>query len=344
MKNATLILFYILIIIGCNQSQNKNKVSDKGKSEINKENHCIIPPEILNYINDHSEFEIVEKKDLKLLEKYKYDTDISCLLITYGDFNNNGYEDFAIILRYKGYKSIGYINYDFPFLVIFNDFKQEIKPNLLYKTGFYKEDVVKTVIYDQFDEGIFSFIQKDRLCGKDVINIVIPEKSIFRIIWDDVEKTYFYYNSSDDFSCDNTSQSISQIMQNKLSTPEEVTDYLIFTKDTQGELQINTEILDYISETTTRENSNYLLALERFQQKTYSNRGDWSSDDFVKIQAYIFNTTYPLRKKYWIDNVPEWYGGKPEQLLGSRSNWMDNNYYGLPMLEKYTIDFIRNYW
>ena len=138
---------------------------------------------------------------------------------------------------------------------------------------------------------------------------------------------------------------ISLLMEENLFSPEKVVDNLIFTKDKNDNLQINKEILDYISKNTTRENSTYLIALENYIVKyRYTYREVWGSENFSKILAYIFNTTYPLRKKYWADKFNEWYGGKPEELLGSGSYWQENNYYGLPRLEEYERDFRITYW
>ena len=137
--------------------------------------------------------------------------------------------------------------------------------------------------------------------------------------------------------------SIEDLLQENKSTPEKVVDELIFTKDKNDSLQINTEILDYISKTTTRENNAYLFSLENYAYKN-RNREHWKISDRAKIGAYIFNTTYPLRKKYWADKFDEWYGGKPEELLGSGSYWQENNYYGLPKLEEYERDFRITYW
>ena len=122
-------------------------------------------------------------------------------------------------------------------------------------------------------------------------------------------------------------------------SPENTVDNLIFTRDKSDSLQINTEILDYISKNTNRENSAYLFALEDYGKKSRESIG-WSIDEFSKIKAYIFNTSYPLRKKYWNDKFDEWYNGKPENFLGSRGMWEENNYYGLPKLEEYVRDFI----
>ena len=136
---------------------------------------------------------------------------------------------------------------------------------------------------------------------------------------------------------------INYLIQKNKSTPKKVVDNLIFTKDKNDSLQINTEILDYISKNTTRENSTYLIALENYGEK-YKYSEYWSSDEISKIKAYIYNTTYPLRKKYWADKFDEWYSGKPENYLGDGLSWKKKNYYGLPKLEEYVDDFRSTYW
>ena len=78
------------------------------------------------------------------------------------------------------------------------------------------------------------------------------------------------------------------LLSKNSSTPEKVVDNLIFTKDENNSLQINKEILDYISKNTTRENSGYLVALENYIIKyRYTYREVWGSENFSKI-IYIF--------------------------------------------------------
>ena len=131
------------------------------------------------------------------------DSDISTFgsICEPGDFNQNGNEYIAIILRYKGYKNEAYHNYVFPFLIIFNDYKNGIKPTIIYKTGDYSDESEKTVIYDQFDEGIFSYIEKDKVCDKEVVKIILPEKSSFYVYWNSNKLMYEFINSLDKDFC-----------------------------------------------------------------------------------------------------------------------------------------------
>jgi hypothetical protein len=204
------ILIILLSLFNCkNQQENKN-ILDKKTDTItisSVKNECGIPQEIMTYITSNKEFELLTIKDLKLLKEY---VNISlCSICTKGDFNNNGNEDIAIILRYKGYKNETYHNYVFPFLIIFNDYKNGIKPTIIYKTGAYSEEDIKTVIYDQFEEGIFSYIEKDEVCDKEVVKIILPEKSTFYVYWNSNKLIYELINSLDEDFCKKIQGSIS---------------------------------------------------------------------------------------------------------------------------------------
>jgi hypothetical protein len=196
------ILIILLSLFNCKNHQENKNILDK-KTDIvtisSVKNECGIPQEIMTYITSNKEFEVITNKDLKLLKEY---VNISlCSICTKGDFNNNGNEDIAIILRYKGYKNETYHNYVFPFLIIFNDYKNGIKPTIIYKTGAYSEEDVKTVIYDQFEEGIFSYIEKDQVCDKEVVKIILPEKSTFYVYWNSNKSVYELINSLDEDFC-----------------------------------------------------------------------------------------------------------------------------------------------
>lgn len=141
-----------------------------------------------------------------------------------------------------------------------------------------------------------------------------------------------------------TKSFIGTILKRYENSPDQIVEKLIFTRDKNGKLEVNTEILDYISRNTTRENSAYLFALEDYHQKHNYNNQMWDSDEFSEIKAYIFDTSYPLLKKYWSDKHLEWYGGKPHYLLGYRGAWEENNYYKIPTLKENVIDYIRYYW
>lgn len=77
-----------------------------------------------------------------------------------------------------------------------------MKPNIIYKTGDYKDESVKTVIYDQYNEGIISYIKKGKVCEKEVIDIVLPEKSSFFVYWNSKKAKYEFLNYLDDNLCE----------------------------------------------------------------------------------------------------------------------------------------------
>ncbi len=146
MKQITIILIFILFT-NCKKEQDKSIAIRVDQDVLSKkviENENEIPNEIKTYIDSNSDFEMLAEKDLKLVKEQVQSSSI----LTYmkGDFNQNKIEDFAIILRYKGYKNKAYTNYSFPFLVIFNDYKNGVVPIVVYKTGDYAEEDIKTVI------------------------------------------------------------------------------------------------------------------------------------------------------------------------------------------------------
>lgn len=200
-----IISLLLLLVICCKGSPSETT------NLVDKQNHkerCEIPSQILNYIKKHeNSFKLVDiNTELKLLHDFINNN--ICPVIVEGDFNQNGNKDVALILRYTDYKVNEFQNYNFPFLVIFNDYEKEVRPSIIYKTGDYAKEDIKTVIYDQFEEGIFSYIQKGNLCQKDIVKIVIPEKSEFYVIWNNGKQAYEYFNVLDDFNCDQQSDII----------------------------------------------------------------------------------------------------------------------------------------
>jgi hypothetical protein len=202
MIKKILILIVFLCSLNCkNKEEDKNILDSKTDTTTisSSKDECGIPQEIIAYITSSKEFELLTIKDLKLLKEY---VNISlCSVYTKGDFNQNGNEDIAMVIRYKGYKNKTYPSYVFPFLIIFNDYKNGIKPNIIYKTGDYAEEDIKTVIYDQFEEGIFSYIEKDKVCDREVVKIILPEKSTFYVYWNSNKSTFELVNSLDEDFC-----------------------------------------------------------------------------------------------------------------------------------------------
>ncbi len=122
-----------------------------------------------------------------------------------GDFDRNGMEDFALIVRYQGYRinNEAYINYDFPFLMIFNNYKvSSLSPHLVHKTDDYVDEYNSTVIYHQQEEGIWAFIRSGIVCNKEVVEIPIPEKSTFYVYWNRETQKYHYINHLDENLCE----------------------------------------------------------------------------------------------------------------------------------------------
>lgn len=192
------LIFLSLLLFTCcsNNSTSKTLQKDKGLLQYD----CVIPDEILNYISSHPEdFELLDvSQDLKSIEEYLKSDE--CPITCKGDFNQNGKEDFAIILKYKRYKDSNYPNHIFPFLVVFNDYKDTVTPYIVFKTGGYKDDPIKTVIYEQ-NEGtgeMLTYIEKGYELNRDVIRIIYPEKSSFYMFWNNQTLEYEFFNYLDE--------------------------------------------------------------------------------------------------------------------------------------------------
>jgi hypothetical protein len=192
-----IIFFNVLIILFC-CSCNNNYTSEKTKNL----GVCTIPNNVLSYIQSNENFELIDTQkqfSKDFWEYYNIQKKSVCPIICYGDFNYDNEKDMAIIVKYKGYKSDTYPKHTFPFLVIFHSYKKEIRaPYIIYKTDDYKEETVKSVVYDQFEDGIWSYILTGQKNKKDIIEIIIPEKSSFYVYWDEIKQQYRYKNSLDD--------------------------------------------------------------------------------------------------------------------------------------------------
>lgn len=204
------VLVAVLLFIACKENKTVQAKVNIIKN-INSED-CIIPTPVLSYIHNNKDtFSLVYKKDF-----YDFKTN-TCLYSVKGDFNDNGKEDIAIILRYNNYKNTTYKNYKFPFLVIFNDYLDGVKkPDIVFKSEDYKYDDIQTVIYDQFEKGIYCYIEHDFQCKKDVVKINIPEKSVFYVMWNGNERRYQYIHSTD-LDCASRTDEISTKNSEKIS-------------------------------------------------------------------------------------------------------------------------------
>jgi len=67
-----------------------------------------------------------------------------------------------------------------------------------------------TIIYDQFEAGIFSYIQNGKKCNTPIIKVILPEKSSFFVFWNKDKDDYDYLNVLD-FNCEKIEKTISTI-------------------------------------------------------------------------------------------------------------------------------------
>lgn len=188
------------------------KNTGKGKADRTSpdlESSCEIPLEVEEYLMENTNtWSRLDLNDFnKELVSYLFDSINQenrqvCPYFVYGDFTNNGKEDFAIILKNTKEEIDGNGNYMFPYLLIFNDFKENIEPHIVYKTGLYKDEYVKTVIYSDEEHGVSSYLRKGNVCGTNVIDIIYFEKSSFFVYWDNENKTYQFLNYLDENLCE----------------------------------------------------------------------------------------------------------------------------------------------
>ncbi len=245
MKKNLLMLIVLFLQLNCKKTEEISNVENKKMDSLtvnSVKSKCDIPTEIQKYLSSNDEYELLTEKDLKLIKEYINSS--ICPTYIKGDFNFNGKEDVAVVVRYKGYKHKSYPNYNFPFLIIFNDYNDGIKPNIVYKTGDYENESEKSVIYDQFTDGIFSYIKSGKVCDKEVINIVIPEKSTFFVYWNQNKSKYEFLNHLDDDLCE------------KISNKEKNAE---FTEIKDLFNQFKFEYL--IKEIKSEENSKYLIKI-----------------------------------------------------------------------------------
>ncbi len=155
---------------------------------------------------------------------------------------------------------------------------------------------------------------------------------------------------------------LAELMEEHKGNPEYVTDNLIFTRDENHQLQINTEILSYIQRNSTAQDNAYVIALEKYVSHAidglyYSNEKQWTEAEMIKIIAYAANTTDPLHKKLWKESPEHWHNGMWGNILSYcylvhgktlwvklQSQWEEEHDYNLPYLREmiaYAMEFDR---
>ncbi len=187
------------------QNLQANTIKHEKNNDFIKNKKCQIPAQIVAYFKENeSSYQLVNNDNFPMVNQYK-----DCPYLTIGDFNGNGKSDVAIIVLDKHYRADGYGNYQFPFLLIFNDYENTAspKPFVIVKSDKYKQDPIQTVIYNQFEDGIFSYINKAIQCNKEVVEITIPEKSTFYVLWNDSKQNYDYFHSTE-LNCKNNVEEV----------------------------------------------------------------------------------------------------------------------------------------
>lgn len=200
MKALFNIIFFSLLFIGCKKADNTSVINNAENTAVvnYKDYNCEIPPVITDYFRvNKDDWELVRIDELgvqkEILSQLK-----NCPLSLEGDFDGNGEKDIAIMARSKKIRYNEVKNHNYPFLLVFNNYEKSknLQPLMILKGENYNDEI-QTVIYDQYNDGIWSYLSKENICGKETIVVNIPESSSFCIIWDKNKNTYEYVNSLD---------------------------------------------------------------------------------------------------------------------------------------------------
>lgn len=255
-----------------------------------------------------------------------------------------------------------------------------LNSDLGYETFLFKNNDDKIILIDNFLENghlfLVYYVNKNsiKFLGKNEIINTTEENDAynFKIKKTDSKVDIFLNSQLGNFSfdlekainlnTDNSSKATLNIsfLNDNIRTPDKITNKLIFTKDKLGKLIINTDILDYIQKNTTDSNNSYSMSLSKYVTQLIINYYDnesteWDEEDLFKIIGYAADTTDPLFKKYWKNNLEKWNNGQEGYILGFcnvayhdqiwtklTNNFKENKYYNLPNLEEmvwYGSDF-----
>ncbi|MCS4229087.1 hypothetical protein [Sphingobacterium sp. BIGb0165] len=134
------------------------------------------------------------------------------------------------------------------------------------------------------------------------------------------QKSNFNLNQGTDLR-DKDTIPLDERMAEYKSTPEYITDNLIFTRDENHQLQIDTAILSYIQNNTTAQDNAYVIALQKYVTRAinalyYDDQKQWTEEELIKIIAFAANTTDPLHKGLWNESPEHWHNGMWGNILG----------------------------
>lgn len=296
---------FLLGFLSCKNSERKAV----NKSESLLESNCQIPVEIDRYLKEHvDQWSAVELSDFnEELVSYlriasQRDKSDKCPYFILGDFTNDGKEDCAIILRNKTYKVDEYGEYKFPFLLVFNDYKKSVEPNVVYKTGEYKNEAIKTVILSEQNDRILSYLSNGNICGTKVIDVNYFEKSGFFVYWDQQSNSYQFLNYLDEGLCEKVTATnntlSSSVNSESLSFYEKNDAYFITTIDIN-----NDNILDKVVSSKPYHGDELLLFVNRknafelaLKTTNFSEDGGNQLTGIKKHQnGFVITTAFPDR-------------------------------------------------
>ncbi len=202
-----LLISFLVFFLSTNCKNSKQYKVNNNKSNV--EINCKIPKRVQEFLKKNSkQWDKVDLKDFNrellhfLSDSIQSNNNQNCPYSIFGDFTNDGLEDYAIILKNNNYTVKGLEDYKFPFLVIFNDYKNKLEVNIIRKTGLYEADDIATVIDSNKENGILSYLKNEKICGINIIDIIYFEKSSFFVYWNENSKTYEFLNHLDTNLCE----------------------------------------------------------------------------------------------------------------------------------------------
>lgn len=187
-----IIYLLTIVLISCNFKNIEEQTDDLGFDFISQ-----VPLEVDEYmrlnthewsyltLNDYNSAFLDDLMTMFSMSEENYP------FMLHGDFTMDNKEDFAIILKDKT---------NIPYLVVFNNYKDNISPIPVLKTGEYVDEDDMSVIFHQ--DGVLTYLEGSTTCDKNVIDLIYYEKSSFFVYWDATLKEYRILNYLEEDMCD----------------------------------------------------------------------------------------------------------------------------------------------
>lgn len=347
MKNSLILIILLFITFSCKENASKNRQDNISKKNV-----------LDNVNNKEAEFQEIGLKcsgdEYNAREcsnkKEKVSISFSQQAINFS-IDRASFDDYDVVrLGDLGYRAYLYGNTQNKVIII----DSFLENGHLFYIYFYDKTGLKFL-------GKKEVTMTDESVVIDKIKISQIKNELIVFIGKGIENLKFNIDKGIDLNA-KAKVSVNKIMNQNLLAPENVTNKLIFTKDSSNKLQINTEILNYIQTHTTATNNAYVIALQKYvtdQIISFYDDGErhWTEEQLIKIIAYASNTTDPLHKKLWKESPEHWHRGMWGNILSfcyvvyPKTLWVKlqaqlkkENYYNLPNVKEmmsYATEFDR---